>query len=224
MSTQYLPQKEALFAAWASNFTTLVSANPAKYGYTPAQASTVASSNATYQAAYTLCTSKSTKTASAVTARNNARAAITMLLRPMAVAASLNPAVAPADKQSLGVTVRQTTPTPVPAPVDAPVINVVKAVPGSCQYNYKIAGSSNKAKPQGSVGMQVWGSFGVVAATDPTQCTLLGVMTKSPFSLTFTTAQQGKIITLFARFVTRGGPGGQSQVGPWSAPLTTTVM
>ena len=67
------------------------------------------------------------------------------------------------------------------------------------------------------------GGQGVVAATDPDQCTHVADFTKSPFNLAYDAASQGKISTLFARFKTRSGPQGISQAGPWSAPLVTHV-
>jgi hypothetical protein len=81
-----------------------------------------------------------------------------------------------------------------------------------------------KAKPFGSIGVAIFRTVGTVAATDPAQAAFVGIVTKSPFRQTFDSTDQGKIVTYFARFATRSGPGGVSQFGPWSDRLTLTVM
>jgi len=83
---------------------------------------------------------------------------------------------------------------------------------------------TTKAKPFGAVSIQIVRSVGTSAATDPDQCKFYDLWTKSPNISAFDVADVGKICTYFARWVTRGGPGGASQYGPWSASLTLTVM
>jgi triphosphoribosyl-dephospho-CoA synthetase len=89
---------------------------------------------------------------------------------------------------------------------------------------YKAAGASGKSKPFGSIGVEIFRSVGTVAATDPAQAKYNGTITKSPFRQSFAAEDQGKLCTYFARFVTRSGPDGQAQVGPWSAALNVHVV
>ena len=69
----YIPPKDADLAAWLANFSSLLTASPTTYGQSSAVAVAVAAANSAYQAAYTLVTSPSTKTANTVAAKNTAK-------------------------------------------------------------------------------------------------------------------------------------------------------
>jgi hypothetical protein len=97
-------------------------------------------------------------------------------------------------------------------------------IPGQLTAGYNVVGNVGKAKPDGAVGVEIVQSVGTVFATDPGQCSLLGTFTKSPFRVGYGVEDSGKKVTVFARFVTLGGPGGRAQVGPWGAPLQFVAM
>ena len=69
----YIPAKDALFAAWLLNFSTLLTASPVTYGLTAPDAVTVAGVNGTFQAAYATATNPATRTSGAVAATDVAR-------------------------------------------------------------------------------------------------------------------------------------------------------
>lgn len=224
MASPYIPASDALFSAWLLNFSTLLTAAPTVYGLTAPDAVNVAGVNSTYQAAYTTATDPITRTAGTVAAKDVARAAAEAVVRPYAVAISLNPAVADMSKADIGVTIRATTPTPVPAPSTAPIIAIDSAIPLQQTLSYKEPGATGKYKPAGVVGCEIYRAIGTVAAVDPTQATYFGTVTKSPFRIPFGSGDQGKVCTYFGRWVTRSGPSGLAQAGPFSAPLVVTVM
>jgi hypothetical protein len=220
----YIPAKIADFAVWAANFSTKLTANPTDYGLIAGDAVIVDAAWDIFTAAYALSSVPATRTSPAIAATDAARASLEAVIRPYAVLISANPAIPAQDKVDIGVTVRATTRTPTPAPTDAPAVTILSAIPLSQTLEYAVPGNIGKAKPNGSIGMELRRSIGVVAATDPDQCAHVGTFTKSPLTQSFDAANQGKICTYFARFVTRGGPAGQSQSGPWSAPLTLYVI
>ena len=220
----YIPAQDALFATWLDNFSTLLTAAPTTYGLTATEATAADGVNTTFQAAYTAAIDPVTRTSPAVALKDSARASAEAVVRPMAVQISLDAGVTNADKSSIGVTVRSVTPTPIPPPTDAPTIGIQSATPLEMVMTAKVAGTVGKAKPFGAVALEVFRSVGTVAATDPAQAIYNGLFTKSPFRQTFTADDQGKIVTYFARYTTRSGPQGQSQPGPWSAPLNLIVM
>ena len=220
----YIPPKDADFDLWAVNFDTLLTANPTDYGLEAADAVIVAGVVATWSAAFLLATDPGTRTAPTVAAKDAARASAEAVIRPYAVSISLNSAVSDLLKTGIGVTVRSVTPTPIPAPGTAPDISIVSAIPMVQTLAFKEPGSSGKSKPFGSTGVEVFRSVGTVAATDPAQASYNAVVTKSPFVQNFAAEDQGKIVTYFARFVTRSGPGGVAQTGPWSAAFSLSIM
>ena len=220
----YIPPADAAFANWLSNFSTLLTAAPTDYGLTAADATQVDAVNTDFQAAYTLAVDPITRTSPTVAAKDVARASAEAVVRPFAVQISKNGAVTDEDKAGIGVTIPSLVPTPIPAPTVAPVIGLIAATIQAMRLSYTTAGATGKSKPFGSIGVQVYRSVGTVAATDPAQATFVGVVTKSPFRQTFNADDQGKICTFFCRFVTRSGPDGTAQTGPWSNALNVHVV
>ncbi len=219
-----IPSTDSGFQAWLLNFAALATAAPATYGLTAGNALAITTESTAYTAALTLATDPGTRTSATIAAKDAAKASALDVVRPFAVAVSLNSAVADEDKVAIGVTVRKTTPTPIPAPVVAPVIALLAATPLVHQLQITPAGASNKAKPAGCIAIEIARSVGTVAATDPDQLEIVGQYGKTPLLQAFGAGDQGKICTYAARYRTRSGPGGVSQAGPWSALVNFHVI
>jgi len=225
MATNYIPAPDAAFAAWLSNFASLIQADPTDYGLVAGDATIITAQDTAFQAAYTLATDPSTRTSPTVAAKDAARATAEATVRPYAVQISLNSGVSDMLKVGVGVTVKKTVPTPVPPPTTVPALSLLAATPGAHQLAYRDTSTpTSKAKPPGAIGIELWRNIGTVAATDPAQCSYYAQWTKSPNVSNFTSSDVGKVCTYFARWATRGGPGGVSQVGPWSASLVISVI
>jgi hypothetical protein len=220
----YIPPSDSLFSAWAINFDALLTASPATYGLLAGDAVAVAAVVASWVAAYPLAIDPGTRTPATVAAKDNARAGAELVIRPYAVNISLSLAVTPLDKTAIGVTVRSLVPTPIPPPATAPEIGIQSAIPLQQTLTYKEPGASGKSKPFGVVGVEVFRAIGVTPAVDPAQAVYSGVVTKSPFRQAFVQDDQGKFVVYWLRWVTRSGPDGTTQAGPWSAPLQLNVM
>lgn len=220
----YLPTKDVDFNNWLTNFSTLLTAAPATYGLAAPDAVAVAAQQSAFAAALTAATDPGTRTSVTIAAKDAARASAEFVVRPFAVAISLNASVDNADKTAIGVTVRSVTPTPVPAPVAVPSIELVKATPLIQQLQVRQVGSTSKAKPAGVIAIEIARSIGTVAATDPAQLSIVGQYGKTPLLQSFGSGDQGKVCTYAARYRTRSGPGGVSQAGPWSALSSFVVL
>ena len=225
MYPTYIPAKDADFANWLLNFSTLLTAAPVTYGLTAPDATAVAAQETAFSAAYALAIDPGTRTAATVAAKDAARAAAEAVVRPYAVQISLDAGVLPADKVAIGVTLRSTTPTPIPAPTTAPVLGIVSQIAGRATISYRDASlPSGKAKPFGAIGMEVYVTLGTAPSVSPDSAQYRGTITKSPNGLTFGPTDSGKTATVWGRWVTRSGPAGTAQVGPWSAALSFVVM
>lgn len=224
MANPYIPPKDADFDAWLVNFSTLLTANPTNYGLVAGDATAVAAVTSAWTTAYPIATNPATRTSATIATKDAARASAEATVRPYAIRIRNNASVSDALKIGIGVTIPNTPPTPIPAPVVAPVVSLLSAISLEQTLEYKASGSTGKAKPFGAIGVEVWRSVGTVPAVDPLQTSYVGTVTKSPFRQSFLAGDQGKIVTYFARFVTRSGPGGAAQVGPWSDPLSVVVM
>lgn len=225
MATNYIPPTDAAFDAWLTNFSTLLTAAPTDYGLTAPDAVAVAAERTAYHAAYVAASDPGTRTSVTVAAKDAARVSAEAVVRPFAVSISLNAGVLDADKVDIGVTVRKTVPTPVPPPITVPALALNSALPLQHQLRYfDTSTPTSKGKPAGATGIQVFRAVGTLPAVDPGQASYYDIWTKSPNISTFLAGDVGKVCTYFARWMTRGGPGGAVQYGPWSAPLSIAVI
>ncbi len=225
MALNYIPAPLDQFALWLDNFASLIAATPTAYGLIAGDATAISAQNTAFQAAYVISNNPTTRTSPAVANTQAARLVAESVVRPYAVRISLNPSVSDGLKTGVGVTVRSTTPTPVPAPTTQPALSLLSATLLTHQLRYyDVSTPTSKAKPPGAIGLELWCAVGVTPAVDPDQCKYVGSFTKSPLIVTFSGGDQGKKATYFSRWVTAAGPGGRAQVGPWSDPLTLTIV
>ena len=224
MASPYIPAQDAAFDNWLVNYATLIASTPVAYGLTAGDATAITAVRNGWSSAYASAVNPTTRTSATIAAKDGARASAESTCRPFAIRIRDNAAVSSALKVGLGLTVPNSPPSPIPAPTVAPALALVSAIGLEQTLGYRDPSASGKAKPFGSIGVEVWRTVGTVAATDPAQTGFVGTITKSPFKQTYDAADQGKIVTFFARFVTRSGPGGVAQTGPWSARLALTVM
>lgn len=216
----YIPAKDADFTAWLANFSTLITASPGTYGLASGDATTIASENAGWAAAYALVTSPSTKTAATVAAKNTEKITVLATIRPYAQQISLNAGVSASAKTAVGVNPRTSTPTPITAPTTAPVLTAQSTSTAGTIIRYRdaTASPSVKAKPYGVIAIQLWGKASATPITDPTQLDFLGPATKSPIQLALGSSAAGMIGYFAGRWVTRTG-----LVGPWSTIINYHV-
>lgn len=221
----YIPPADAPFEAWFLNLSTLLTATPTAFGITVPQAATVQGQYDLWNPAYALAIDPSTRTPVTVAAKDGVRLIAEATIRPVCQQIARNPAITDAAKISLGLNPPNTTPAPIPPPVVAPVLGFKFAEPLQVTLSVQNPDTpTSKAKPPGVVAVEVWQSVGVAHATDPSQCTLVGRWTKTPNRLSFSAPDTGKKLTVFARYVTQSGAGGQSASGPWSLPLNSTIL
>jgi hypothetical protein len=94
-------------------------------------------------------------------------------------------------------------------------------IPGQLTLAIKEPGASGKAKPFGAVGVELFALADVAHTSDPDDASYIGTVTKSPSRVALDPTNAGKKLSVFARYVTRSGPGGTAQAGPFSAALQT---
>jgi hypothetical protein len=220
----YIPARDIDFDAWLLNFSTLLTASPTTYGLVAGDATAVAAAYTAWHDAFIDATTPGTRTPVTVATKDTERINATVIVRPLAQRIAVNPAVDNGDKVAIGVNPRGTVPTPIPAPLTFPVLVWLGATPGVIQLAYKDSSlGATKKKPFGAIAMELW--VGYAATTPPplVETNFVGNFTKSPLVLD-TTGNAGKAVSIYARWVTRSGPAGVAQVGPWSVVLPGTVV
>ena len=155
----YIPVRDADLNNWLANFSTLITAAPATYGLSTADAATIASEVAAWVAAYTPVTSSSTKTAQAVAIKNTAKVTVISQIRVYAQVVANNPGVTSGNKIALGLNPKTSGPSPITAPTSNPVLVVQSAGHLSIILRYRdsAASPSVKAKPYGAIACQIFG-------------------------------------------------------------------
>ena len=217
----YIPTRQNLFDAWFLNFSTLISASPALYGLTPGDAVAIAALYSAWHAAYLPVTSATTKTAATVAAKNGAYASVLPQVRQYSQQITNNAGVTSANKISLGLNPKTSTPSPITPPASTPVLSVQSAVAGAITLRYRdsASGPSVKAKPYGVTQCRICGMVSATAVVDPLVLPVLAVATKSPFLLNTAGLAKGSTIYLAAYWMTRKG----LTSGP-SPIISTTVV
>jgi hypothetical protein len=216
----YIPNRQADFTAWLANFSTLITAAPATYGLLAADATIIAGYNTTWVAAYTPVTSKNTKTAAAVAAKNTQYAALLPLIRAYAQQVSNNVGVSSAAKIALGLNPKTSTPSPISPPASTPVLLIQYTQLGQVVLRYRdsAASVSSKGKPYGVKRLRLLGGVSTTPVTDPTKLPFLTVATKSPFVLSTAGLVSGGTLYLSGQWETQRG-----QTSGYASIISVTV-
>lgn len=220
----YIPPRDADYDIWLLNFTTLLTATPTAYGLVAGDATICAAQYTTWHAAFLAATNPGTRTSVTVAAKDVARINSVNVIRPYAQRIAVNPSISNSLKIGIGVNPRGTVPTPVPPPTTFPIVGLLAATPGVFQLAYKDSSlGATKKKPFGAIGMELWIAYGTSSGQPVSDAGFIGSYTKSPLFVD-TTGFTGKVASIYARWATRSGPGGQTQPGPWSTVLSATVV
>lgn len=225
MQVPYIPPQDGAFDTWLANFSTLLTAAPTTYGLVAGDAVIVAGVTLTWANAYVAAVNPTTRTAVTIAAKDAARLAATAIVRPYAIQISLNAGVANGDKTAIGVNLPNPSRTPVPPPTTQPTLSLVSSIPFQQTLAYRDTSTpTSKAKPPGVIGLDLRRTIQVGPATDPDAAVAYTIATKSPVVAAFTAGDVSKTCTWFGRWVTRSGPGGQAQNGPWSPPFSVAII
>lgn len=219
MATSYIPSKEADLAAWADNFSALITAAPTTYGLIAGDATAIAAVVDPFLAAYAVITVPATRTMVTVATKNDTKFAMLAVVRSYAQRVVTNPGVDPGDKIALGLNLHGTPPTPVPPPVTIPLLALLGATPLNFTLRYSDEMTPDKrAKPFGAVRLDLFVKIDTTPKTDPDNSLYYSGFTKQPAFVAFAPGDAGKVATLWGRWANRKG-----DVGPWSSPVSQII-
>lgn len=202
----YVPNRDVDLAAWALNFDTIITAAPTDYGLTGGQASAFNALRTAYSAALALATDPSTRTPTAVAAKDTARNSLVANARQLAMIARAYPAITDELLASAGLTVPDPVPSPVPAPTSTPQLSQMSVASLTHTLKFKDSVLSNpRSKPQGAVALLLWTKTTTGAPADVSDCVFVGMFSRSPIVVTHDPADAGKLAYYLARWVTAKG-------------------
>ena len=216
----YIPSTDAARDAWAINFEAELATDTSTYvsdylgiDFNVSGAAMNAAQVA-YTAALVLSTNPVTRTPVTVAAKDAAWTTFDPLARGIAMQLQEATGITDAIRSRYGITVPSGVITPVPPPVSRPVLGLRHQGPGTATIEYTDELEPvGKAKPAGVIGVMLY------ATPDGGSEVSLGTLTKSPQQIDTSQFTPGVALTYRARYVTRSGPAGVAQVGPWSVTL-----
>lgn len=217
--TDYIPARDADLLSFASNFSTKITATPATYGVTAPQAVTYAALFSDFSTKLGLATAPATRTSVTVAAKDVSRQALVANTRQLANICQETPGMLAASIAALGLTVRQTVPTPIPAPTTKPVISLERTLSQQIVFRFRDESTpASRAKPFGAVALEFRSHVGTAPPASPAAAEYRGDFSRLPFTVDYDAADVGKTAYSYARWKTAKG-----LTGPWSDPLTVTV-
>jgi hypothetical protein len=184
-----VPVKDSDLAAWTTNFSTRITATPAAFSLTSAQATAYATLSTAFIAAYAAANTPGSRSRSLVAAKDSAKEA---LLDSPGGARELygfvqdSKSVTDANKELLNVLVRKTEPTPIPPPAIAPGIMVLSAEGRKLTIRlFDPATPNRRARPFGVSGMSVFSFVGPTPPVDINAWKFEGNTSRTTVEVTF---------------------------------------
>ncbi len=218
MANGYMPRKDMDARAWLSNFANQLGEQPAVYKVSPAEVDAVREAVDAFAAALVVAQALLTRTGPAVFAKDEARRAAELACRPIYLRVKIDSLIADADKIVLGVRPVNPRRTRIAAPDSAPTLALSGLTASAHILRYDNPGHIGSAKPTGAMQLQLFRALtdGRPPASDEFHYLLAA--TRNPIRIEYGCADDLKLATYQARWVTRRG-----KVGPWSNLLRVRI-
>ena len=216
----YIPSSDGDFDAWQANFITYASANAAALGLDPlVDIPPLTAAQTTWTTDRAAHTAAQAAAEAARQAKDAGRGGLEGVIRPLVARLQASGDVDDTERQALGITVRDTIPTPVVPPLTRPVASVDTSE--RLQHTISFADEATptrKAKPKGVRGAQIWVKIGDPAPVDPSELTFLATDTRTPYLAEFDGADAKKVAHYMLRWESTRG-----ETGPWSETASATI-
>lgn len=216
-----IPQSDAEFDTLQNNINTYMNANLVALGLTALDADVVLfnAQRTTWGTDYAAHIAAQAAAEGARATKSATRDLLEATIRRIFNRLQVSSAVSDAERAAMGMTIRDTDPTPVGAPETKPVLQGNTANRLEIGISFADEGTpTSKAKPAGVIGCEIYLKLGGPPPTDLSQCTLLALDTRTPYVAHFDGSDANQTAHFIARWLsTRGEP------GPLSETLSVTV-
>jgi hypothetical protein len=220
MATDFIPAADADLLAWSDNFSQMITATPTAFGLTAANATTLQTRQSAYATAFEAATDPATRGGSTVLAKDIARADLVSYCRALARAVQGTLTVTNQQRFDLGLTVRDTEPSPIPPPANAPGLDVVSVAGNSARIRlHDTANPSRRGKPLGVAGASVFSFVGAAAPAELSQWKFEGNTTRTTVIVDFPAQTPPGAKVWFTAFWFNP----RAQGGPTTTPVGTNI-
>lgn len=221
-SPHYMPRPDADFAAWADQYNEAVHNYYQQQGLADPSLKPLEDALAAWNTAYPAHVAAQGAAESARQAKVAARAALESAVRPITNFIQSYPGTTNADRAEMGITVRDTSPSPAPAPTSRPLALVESGQ--RLTHQLRLVDESTptrRARPAGVQRAEVFVALttpGQPAPANPSAYRYVGSVTRGETTLTFESDKGGMQAHYLSRWVSTSGA-----TGPWSDTASATV-
>ena len=223
MADPYLPTREADLVTFATNFNTKIVAAPTSYGLTAAQATAFTTLFNAFSTAYLTANDPLTRSPANIDAKNIAKDAMINGpggIRELANIVQATPNMPSNRITELGLTVRDTEPSPIAPPTVAPEIDFPPTTNRIIKIRIHNEQTLSKRKPDGVRGVTLFSFVGENAPADLNDWKFEFNSTKLSFEIDPpVTVQAGTKVWFTAQWFNP-----RMEVGPATTPVSTVVQ
>ncbi|XVJ60055.1 MAG: hypothetical protein HEQ23_11925 [Tepidisphaera sp.] len=218
----YMPRPDGDFAAWANHYYDAVEKWWSVNGFDESELKPLKDALALWAAAYPAHVAAQQRAEGARQAKDAARAALEKQVRPVTNFVQGYPKTTNADRAEMGITVRDTSPTPAPAPSSRPLALVESGQ--RLTHQLRLVDESTptrRARPKGVQRAEVFVALtppGSPAPANPSDYRYIGSVTRGETTLSFESDKGGMQAHYLSRWVSTSGA-----TGPWSETASATV-
>jgi hypothetical protein len=223
--TDYLPTKQTDLAFWARSFSDQISADPASFGVSPADAAILSTRVAEFRNALAIATRPATSTRPAVAVKDEARQRMTQTIRSIGRIVRANPDVTSGMLISLGLIGGAPRPRRHPVLPQQPILGITRFESRAVMLRLHDATTpTRRAKPVDVAGALLFthiaqDSDNASAAPPPVeQWRFCGIACRHQFRVEYSQADVGKRAWIKAAWFTRTG-----EIGSYSNAITATI-
>ncbi len=221
-STNYMPRPDGNFAAWANHYYNAVEKWWSINGLDESELTPLKQALSVWAAAFPAHVRAQAAAEGARQAKDAARAALEREVRPITNFVQSFPKTSNADRATIGITVRDTSPSPVAAPTSKPLIIIESAA----RYTHQLrlvdeSTPTRRARPRGAERAEVFVAFtptSTPAPAEPGAYRYVQSISDGAAVLSFEMERGGLQAHYVARWVTRRGA-----MGPWSETSSATI-
>ena len=220
MSSDYMPRGQRQALAWMRTFAVGIAANPGRYQCAPTDGIALQQAVDEYQQALRLAESDKTRTKSTVSLKDQTRNTAEQICRVYYANIKANAGVSDQAKLEIGVRPLNTGRSRIQCPTTAPILSIIGATPlcHTLHYNDSMTPDS-PGKPFGALHLRLFVAINDDRTiTKPSEAQFYGTFTRNPVGVAFTSEDDGRVATYFARWAGR-----RNDVGPWSVPISFRI-
>lgn len=217
-----IPKKDADCIAWGANFLAKVTPTPGNYSMTAAQCTALQALYDSYQGAYQVVAEAreaGARSKELTSTKDLAKAAFLQPARNYYADIQASVTIAPPLKETAGVVVKKTSPTPPPIPADAPEIDIIATTGRTASLRLHQADSTKRAKPTAVIGAAVFSYVGTSAPAEISAWQWQGNTGKTRTNVTFPASVPAGATVWFTAVWFNN----RKETGPMAQPKSTNL-